>query len=94
MVISSVGTPGGSETGGRKVKISGGSDVVSVFHQATSNLRKSFSRLPKPRFEIADRTLGGRGGSKIIVDRCRQPRGIVTMTASALTSASIVFTKM
>jgi len=79
-------------TGGRKVKISGASDEVSASHQASSNFRKIFSRLPKPRFEIADCTFGGRGGSNEIVDLCKQPRGMVTMTASALTSASLVFT--
>jgi hypothetical protein len=79
-----LGQAGGRVLGGKNVKISGGSLVEKgSFHHASSNLRNNFSRLPNPRFLIADMTRVGRGGSKFIVERCRHPNGTVRITASA-----------
>ena len=61
-----------------------------VVHHACLNLRNTFSRLPNPRFAIADRTRGGRDGVNSIVRRWRQPSGTVTMTASVVTSVGEV----
>src|ERR1700737_1272117 len=82
IVRSCLGAEAGSEAGGKNVRISGGSrEDSSVTHHALSNLRKTFSRLPYPRFAMADCIRGGRGGAKSIVDRCRQPSGTVRTTA-------------
>jgi hypothetical protein len=85
IVNKRLGQAGGSVLGGRKVYISGGSFVEEGFsHHASSNLRKSFSRLPNPKALIEDKMRGGRGGSKFTVERCRHPNGTVRMTASAV----------
>ena len=52
-------------------------------HHGTEKRIKSFSKTPKPRFEIAFCTSRGRGGVNLMASRRKDPRGIVTITESA-----------